>query len=256
MRTLFIGLALSAGAIAALLLAAPLVLGQPASEVRRMPDGKPELNGIWQALNTANWDLKEHMARPGLVVAMGAIGAEPGGPGVVEGGEIPYLPAAKVKKRANFAKRLAADPEARCYLPGVPRATYLPYPFQIFQSPKAIFFAYEYAGAVRSIILDSPGPPPTDPWMGKSVGHWEGDTLVVDVTGLNERTWFDRVGDFHSDALHVIERYTPLGPDILSYEATIEDPKVFSRPWKIQMPLYRHVEEGARLTEFKCDGVR
>jgi hypothetical protein len=242
--------------MAVLLLAVTPVSSQPAPQLHRMPDGRPDLNGIWQAMNTANWDLKEHMARAGLVAAMGAIGAEPGGPGVVEGGDIPYLPGAKKRRKANFQNRLTADPEIRCYLPGVPRATYMPYPFQIFHSAKAITIAYEYAGTVRQILLDDPGPPPAASWMGQSVGHWEDDALVVDVTGLDERTWFDRDGDFHSDALHVIERYTPLGPDILSYEATIEDPKVFSRPWKIQMPLYRHVEEGARLTEFKCDGVR
>jgi hypothetical protein len=250
MQTLLGRPVIPAGLIAALFLAATRMSGQP--QPHRMPDGKPDLNGIWQALNTANWDLEEHAARTGLVVAMGAIGAEPGGPGVVEGGEIPYLPAAKEQRKANFENRLTADPEVKCYLPGVPRATYLPYPFQIFHSSKAIFFAYEYAGAVRNIFLENPGPPPADSWMGQSVGRWEGDTLVVDVTGLDERTWFDRAGDFHSDALHVIERYTPLGPDILSYEATIEDPKVFSRPWKIEMPLYRHVEKNARLMEFKC----
>jgi len=217
-----------------------------------MPDGKPNLNGIWQAMNTANWDLGEHASRPGLVVALGAEAAEPGGPGVVEGGEIPYLPDALEKKKANFGNRLNLDPEIKCYLPGVPRATYMPYPFQIFQSNKAVFFAYQYDGAVRNIFLKDPGPAPADSWMGQSVGHWDGDTLVIDVTGLDERTWFDRAGDFHSDALHVVERYTPQGPDRLAYEATIEDPKVFSRPWKIRMPLYRHVEKDARLMEFKC----
>ena len=235
-----------------LLLAGTPVSGQTAHMAPRMHDGKPNLNGIWQAMNTANWDLQEHAARPGLVVALGAAGAEPGGPGVVEGGEIPYLPAAREQKKANFEHRLTGDPEIKCYLPGVPRATYMPYPFQIFHSESAIFFAYEYDGAVRNIFLRDPGPAPADSWMGQSVGHWEGDTLVVDVTGLDERTWFDRAGDFHSDALHVIERYTPAGPDILSYEATIEDSKVFSRPWKIKMPLYRHVEKDARLMEFKC----
>jgi len=238
--------------MAAVFLAVAPICGQPAPQPHRLPDGKPDLSGIWQAMNTANWDLEEHAARTGLVVALGAIGAEPGGPGVVAGGEIPYLPAAKEKKRANFEQRLTADPELRCYLPGVPRATYLPYPFQIFHSAKAIFFAYEYAGAVRNVFLQDPGPPPADSWMGQSAGHWEGDTLVIDVKGLDERTWFDRAGDFHSDALHVIERYTPRGPDILWYEATIEDAKVFSRPWKIEMPLYRHVEKNARLMEFKC----
>jgi len=235
-----------------LLLAAGISSGQQVSRIARMPDGKPNLNGIWQAMNTANWNLEAHAARQGLVLALGAIGAEPGGPGVVEGGEIPYLPAAKEKRKANFEQRLTADPEVKCFLPGVPRATYMPYPFQILHSAKAIFFAYEYAGAVRNIVLKDPGPAPIDSWMGQSVGRWEGDTLVVDVTALDERTWFDRAGNFHSDALHVVERYTPRTADILSYEATIEDPKVYSRPWKIQMPLYRHVEKNARLMEFKC----
>ena len=252
MRKLQRGPLVPAAAIGLLFLAVARVSAQPAPQPRRLPDGKPDLNGIWQALNTANWDLEDHAARPGLVVAMGAIGAEPGGPGVVEGGEIPYLPAANEQKKANFENRLTADPEVKCFLPGVPRATYLPYPFQILHSAEAIFFAYEYAGAVRHVFLKDPGPAPADFWMGQSVGHWEGDTLVIDVTGLDERTWFDRAGDFHSDALHVIERYTPTGPDILSYEATIEDPKVYSRPWKIKMPLYRHVEKDARLMEFKC----
>ena len=203
-------------------------------------------------MNTANWDLQDHAARAGLVVALGAIGAEPGGTGVVEGGEIPYLPAAKKQKMANFEHRLTEDPEIKCYLPGVPRAAYMPYPFQILQSDKAIFFAYEYDGAVRNIYLKDPGPPPADSWMGQSFANWEGDTLVIDVKGLDERTWLDRAGDFHSDALHVVERYTLLSPETLSYEATIEDSKVFSRPWKIKMPLYRHIEKDTRLMEFKC----
>lgn len=253
MRMLFQCWASATGAMLAVLyLVTTPVFGQATNRARPMPDGKPNLNGIWQAMNTANWDLQDHAARPGLVVALGAIGAEPGGPGVVEGNEIPYLPAARERKKANFEQRLTADPEVKCYLPGVPRATYMPYPFQIFHSADAIFFAYEYDGAVRNIYLKDPGPAPTDSWMGQSVGHWEGNTLVVDVTGLDEHTWFDRAGNFHSDALHVVERYTPLGPDILSYEATIEDSKVFSRPWKISMPLYRHVEKNARLMEFKC----
>src|SRR6202795_4874094 len=218
----------------------------------RTVDGKPNLNGIWQALNTANWDLEGHAARPSLVVALGAVGAEPGGIGVVEGGEIPSLPAAKAKKKENFENRLTADPEIKCYLPGVPRATYMPYPFQIFQAPKHILMAYEYAGATRTIYMDKAPPSPVDSWMGHSVGHWEGDTLVVDVTSLNEQTWFDRAGNFHSDALHVVERYTPLSADALAYKVTIEDAKVFSRPWKMSMPLYRRLDKNAQLMEFKC----
>src|ERR1700676_1084113 len=215
-------------------------------------DSHPNLNGIWQALNTANWDLQDHASRPGLVVATGTLTADPGGTGVVDGGEIPYLAGAKETRKKNFENRLSLDPEIRCYLPGVPRATYMPYPFQIFQSQNYIAIAYEYDSAFRNVYLKDPGPAPIDTWMGQSYGHWEGDTLVVDVTGLDERTWFDRAGDYHSDALHVVERYTPMAPNILNYEATIEDPKVFSRPWKISMPLYKHVEKNARLVEFKC----
>jgi len=186
------------------------------------------------------------------VLEAGAEGAEPGGLGVVEGGEIPYLPAALDKRKQNREHRMTADPEVFCYLPGVPRATYMPYPFQIFQSDKAMAIAYEYDSAFRNVYLKDPGPAPADSWMGQSYGHWDGDTLVVDVTGLDERTWFDRAGNYHSDELHVVERYHLVTPDIMNYEATITDPKVYSKPWKISMPLYRHVEKNAQLLEFKC----
>jgi hypothetical protein len=232
--------------------AIPVASGAEIYKAPRTADGKADLNGIWQALNTANWDLQEHAARPGVVVALGAAGAVPAGLSVVEGDEIPYLPAAAAKKKENFENRLTADPEIKCYLPGVPRATYMPFPFQIVQMPKNILIAYEYAGAARTIYMDNVPANPVDSWMGHSVGHWEGDTLVVDVTRLNDQSWFDRAGNFHSDALHVVERYTPATPDALTYEATIDDPKVFSRPWKMSMPLYRRLEKNAQLMEFKC----
>jgi hypothetical protein len=232
----------------------------------RTADGKPDLNGVWQSLNEANYDIQAHMARPAMavrpgpygpvpalpVLALGAVGAVPPGMGVVEGNEIPYLPAALVKKKENQDKWITLDPEIKCYLPGVPRATYMPYPFQIFQSSKAIFIAYEYAGAVRNIYLTDPGPPPIDSWMGQSVGRWEGDTLVVEARGFNDQTWFDRSGNFHSEDMKVTERYTRTSPDIITYEATIEDPKTFSRPWKMSLPLYRRAEKNAQLMDFKC----
>jgi hypothetical protein len=171
---------------------------------------------------------------------------------VVEGQEIPYQAAAETKKKQNAANWLTLDPEVKCYLPGVPRANYMPYPFQIVQSPKVVMLVYEYAAAVRTINMNGTEKAPLDTWMGWSNGRWEGDTLVVDVTGLNDRTWFDRAGDFHSDALHVVERYTLRSPEILDYEATIEDPNVFTKPWKISMPLYRRAEKNAQLMEFKC----
>ena len=218
----------------------------------RTKDGKPDLSGIWQVLNTANWDLQAHAARAGHVVALGAQNAEPAGIGVVEGNEIPYLPSALAQKNKNHENRFTDDPEIKCYMPGVPRATYMPFPFQILQSQKVIQVSYEFAAAARAIFMDKAPEAPTDFWMGHSVGRWEGDTLVVDVTNLVDQTWFDRAGNFHSDALHVVERYLPVTPDLLQYEAVIEDAKVFSRPWKISMPLYRHVEKNARLMEFRC----
>src|SRR5437764_1386279 len=224
----------------------------PAYRAPRTTDGKPSLNGIWQANNTADWDLQGHAAAQGPVLSLGAVFSVPPGLGVVDGNEIPYLPAALAKKKANQADWVKLDPEVKCYLPGIPRATYLPYPFQIVQSQQNILISYEYAGAVRVINMSAPTKSPADSWMGWSNGHWEGDTLVVDVTSQNEDTWFDRAGNFHSDALHVVERYTPRNPDVLDYEATIEDSKVFSRPWKIAMPLYRHLEKNAHLMEFQC----
>jgi hypothetical protein len=234
-------------------LAATAALAQaPAYRAPRTADGKADLNGIWQALNSANWDLQGHAAAAGPAPLLGAVFAKPPGLGVTEGDEIPYLPAAAAKKRENQANWVKLDPEVKCYLPGVPRTTYLPYPFQIVQSQNVIMISYEYAGAVRVINMGTPTKAPAESWMGWSNGHWEGDTLVVDVTSQNEATWLDRAGNFHSDALHVVERYTPLSADTLTYEALIEDPKVFSRPWKISMPLYRRVEKNARLLEFRC----
>ena len=247
-RTFPCAFGVSALAGVLILAAVPAVSQTPA----RTPDGKPNFNGIWQVLNTANWDIQSHAAQPGQVTAMGALDAVPPGLGIVEGEEIPYLPAAAAKKKENYANRLKLDPEVKCYLPGVPRATYMPFPFQIVQTPQYILIAYEYANAVRTVYMKDPGPAPVDSWMGQSVGHWEGDTLVVDATGFNDSTWFDRSGNFHSDALHVVERYRLRGPDVILYEATIEDPNVFSKPWKISMPIYRRLEKNVQLLEFKC----
>jgi hypothetical protein len=256
-----------ASAVAALMLAVGGASGQPSTyKAPRAADGHPDLNGIWQALSEAHYDLEPHNARAALalrpgphvpvpaapVLALGAVGAVPPGLGVVEGGSIPYRPEALKKKLENQEHWLDRDPEIKCYLPGVPRATYMPHPFQIFQSNSAIFIAYRYAGAARNIYLKDPGPPEVDSWMGQSVGRWEGETLVIEVTGFNGQTWLDRAGNHHSDKLKVTERYTRTGPDHLLYEATLEDPETYTRPWKISMPLYRRIERDARLGEFKC----
>ena len=229
--------------------------------------GKPDFNGIWEANNTANWDLQTHQARPmvgqpGLtpgsqvlaapVVALGSVGWVPGGLGVVEGEEIPYQPWAAARKKENEEHWIDRDPEIKCFQPGIPRAMYMPHPFQVIQSATKIQMVFEFADAQRTIHLNKMEDYPNVLYMGYSVGRWEGDTLVVDVSDFTDATWFDRAGNFHSDALHVTERYTPMGRDAIRYEATIEDPKVFTRPWKISMPLYRRLEPNAQLTDFRC----
>jgi hypothetical protein len=239
--------------LAIIFLALPPAVGQTQKyKAARSPDGKTDLNGIWQTVGTAYWDIEGHASRRGSVLSLGAAGAVPGGLGVVESGEIPYQPWAAAKKKENAKNWLTADPEIKCYMPGVPRATYMPFPFQIVQTPKHILIAYEFAGATRTIYMDSRSESPVDTWMGWSRGRWDGETLVVDVTSFNDQTWFDRAGNFHSDALHIVERYTATSPDALRYEVTIEDPKVFTRPWKMSMPLYRRLDKNIQLLDFKC----
>ena len=248
------------------LASSPAVTGQArTSNIPRL-NGKPDLNGIWQAINTANWDIQAHSAKPALamrpgpvvpipakeVIAFGAVGAIPSGLGVVEGDELPYKPEALKKKQENQENWLTRDPEIKCFLPGVPRAMYQPFPFQIIQSNAAVFMAFEFAGAVRHIYLKDPGPPQIDNWMGISHGAWEGDTFVVHSSGFNDQSWFDRAGNHHSDQMKVTERYTMTGADHINYSATIDDPVTFTRPWTMRMPLYRRVERNAQLGQFKC----
>jgi hypothetical protein len=243
----------AAAALSAAFLAGttPAVSGQGGG-LPRTADGRPDFTGLWQAMNTANWDLEPHPARPGPVVALGAAFSVPAGPGVVEGGQIPYLPEALARKQENAANWLARDPEIRCYLPGVPRMMYMPYPVQIVQGRSTILVASEFAGASRVVRMNSTEEAPIESWLGWSIGRWEGDVLVVEVTAQTDRTWFDRAGNYHSDALKVVERFTLAERNVINYEATIEDPKVFSRPWTISMPLYRHLARNAQLLEYKC----
>jgi hypothetical protein len=214
--------------------------------VPRTPDGHPDLQGVWQAVNTAVWNIQDHPAELGI----------PAGQGVVEGNEIPYQEWALTQRDENRRNRLTADPESKCWMVGVPRITYMPYPFEIVQSRDQITILYEYVHTNRRLYLSGQhpegGPGEIEWFMGDSRARWEGDTLVVDVIHFTPQTWFDRSGNFHSNALHVVERYTRTGPDHMLYEATIEDPKVFTRPWKMSMPLYRRVEENARVLEYEC----
>jgi hypothetical protein len=240
---------------AATVLAVVLTLSATAAGVRgqattdaaagfpRTAAGKPDLSGIWQVLNTAAWDLEDHSAQLGV----------PAGQRVVDG-EIPYQPWAAAKKRQNWESRATADPENKCYLPGVPRITYMPFPFEIVQTPNYVLMKYEYAHAVRTVYTNGTRHPDGDLafWLGDSRGRWDGDTLVVDVTNFTDQTWFDRAGNFHSEALHVIERYTPVTANHVTYEVTIEDSNVFTRPWKMMMPLYRRLDRGVQVLEYDC----
>ena len=237
----------------------------------RAANGKPDFGGVWQALNEAHWDLQAHEARPAIVtqrgvyeyeyarvpaapvLALGAAGGVPGSLGVVQGdGQIPYKPEALTVKQANADNWIDRDPELKCYLPGVPRAMYMPYPFTIVQGTDKIHMTYAFSNAARVIHMDKVEGPPDDTYMGHSVGRWEGDTLVVDVTNFNGKNWFDRAGNYNSDALHLVERFTAMSPDAIRYDVTIEDPKVFTRPWTISMPLYRRLEQNATVLDYNC----
>ena len=248
--------------------AAPAAAPAAAWKAKRGPDGvHPDLNGVWQVLNTANYNIEAHPAqsalqlRPGPyvpvpaagVVALGAIGAVPAGVGIVQGdGKIPYTADALALRDENRANAVDWDPEVKCYLPGIPRANYMDKPFQIFHSDKAVFFAYEYAGAVRNVFLTDPGEAPVDSWMGQSYGKWDGDTFVIEVTGLLRDTWLDRSGNLHGSTTKVTERWTPTSDYTLRYEATIEDEETYTKPWKIAFNLYKKVGEDAQLQQFKC----
>jgi hypothetical protein len=270
--TSMMAMAVAAAAVGAVIsVSVGRTTGPTAPAAARTADARPDFSGIWQANNEAHWDLQAHEARPGAVtqegvypyayaqvpaapvLALGAAGGVPASLGVVAGdGQIPYTPEAAAIKKENGERWIDRDPELKCYLPGIPRAMYMPYPLQIVQGTNKINMAYAFTSTARTIHLDKVEGPPDDTYMGHSVGRWEGDTLVVDVTSFNGRNWFDRAGNFHSEALHLVERFTPMSRDAIRYEVTIEDPKVFTRPWTISMPLYRRLEPNMELLEYRC----
>jgi hypothetical protein len=223
---------------AVLLMQAP----SPSVPLPRTADGKPDLQGIWQVGSRASYDLQDHAAREGM----------PAGRSVVEGGVIPYQDWAAKKKQENYSNRQSADPLAKCFMPGVPRIMYMEFPFEIFQTRDHVAMLFEWSQVYRLIYTNGkPGPKGIDFWMGDSRGRWEGDTFVVEVSDHNDKTWFDMAGDFHSDELHLVERYTMTDPDTIQYEVAVEDSKVFTRPWKMTMPLYRQ-KNMSRVLEYQC----
>ena len=252
-----LGALLLAGASTAAMAEEPAKLG-----------GHPNLNGVWQVLNTANYDLEPHSASTNTTAerTMGALVATPAGLGVVEGGSIPYKPEALELRKANKANAPSHDPEAMCYLPGIPRATYINLPFQIVQGEKDdLLMVYEYASANRVVHMKDVEVPPIDTWMGTSYGKWEGDTLKVVTLGQSPGdvklpggalepgvTWLDRTGNYLTNTAAVTETFKMIDKDHIEYTATIDDPSVYTKPWTIKMPLYRRVEDNAQLLEYKC----
>ena len=263
--------ALVAAAVSAVITISMTRTAGQAARPARTVDGKPNFGGVWQALNEAHWDLQAHEPRAGMVMqkgvydyeyarvpaapvlALGAAAGVPGSIGVVQGdGQIPYRPESATIKQQNADNWIDRDPELKCYLPGIPRAMYMPYPFAITQGTDKIHMTYAFSNAGRVIHLNKVEGPPDDTYMGHSVGRWEKDTLVVEVTNFNGKNWFDRAGNFHSEQLRLIERFSPISPDAIRYEATIDDPKIFTRQWTISMPLYRRLEPNATVIDYPC----
>ena len=245
---------------AAILIAAGVIDAQvpggaegPPLRDRPRVSGRPNFNGIWQAVNTAHWNLESHSAEDLKEFwRLGAIAAIPAGQSVVRGGTIPYKPEALAKRNENRKQRPAADPEAKCYMLGVPRVTYHNMPFQIFHAEGDLLMVYPFAAANRVIYMTDRSELPVDSWMGKSMGAWDGDVLVITTKWQNGQSWLDRAGNHASNQLTVTERFTLLGPNHVRYEATLDDPQTYTRPWTIEMPLYRMIDQNAQLLEHKC----
>jgi len=259
MRNRTVGFTMFAAVIAVMvgvfsLTTEPVVgVGGQEYQADRTASGHPDFNGIWQAIGSHHFNIEPHAASHGPVVEMASLGAIPGGLGIVEGGEIPYTAAARAQQQDNKEHWLERDPAVNCYMPGIPRATYMPYPFQIVQTEEYILVAYEFASSSRIVYMNRPDfNAPVDSWMGHSRGTWDGDTLVIDVESQMPDTWLDSAGNHHSNQIHVVERYTMVSENHIMYEATIEDPETYTRPWTIRLPLYRRVDENMQLLEFKC----
>ena len=236
-----------AGAIALAMVVAGCAAptGQQASSYRapRTSDGNPDLQGLWQVLNTADYNIQTHEARQGV----------PAGLGVVVDEEIPYLPAALAQKQTNFEAGATADPAAQCFFPGTPRIMYMPYPFRIVQTTDFVELFFEFGHHTRIIYTNGvPHHEEIPIWMGDSRGRWDGETFVVDTKNFYDENWFDKAGNYHSEALELVERFTRTGPDHIRYEVTVTDATVFTRPWTMSMTLYRRVEPNARLLEYEC----
>jgi hypothetical protein len=232
---------------------ASLAVGQgPAgSGIPRTADNKPDFSGIWQVLdNSIDSNIEAHEASYGVRGSQGAIVDLPDG-------KLPYLPAALAKRQENYKNR-AMDPVSQCYSPGVPRLAYVPFPFQITQTPKWMMITSEFVNNYRNVYInESEHLKGIDFYMGDSRAKWDGDTLVIDVANFRHQpdevqTWFDASGNWHSNKLHVVERWKMLSRDAINFRATVDDSEVFSRPWTMEVTLYRHLEKNFRLMDYQC----
>jgi len=215
--------------------AAAVSVGGQSYKPPRTSEGLPDLQGIWEAHNAADADIQKFL---------------------VGGGALPYTPKAAKQKAENARNAKKTDPLSHCFLAGVPRTMYLHHPFQLFEGTGYALITSEYAHTFRYVPMDGrPHIKGLDSWMGDARGKWDGDTLVVDTTDFGDGTWFDSAGNFHSRDLHVIERFTRTGPDVLTYEATIEDPKTFTKPFTIRMTLNRHTEKNFQIREYECYAI-
>jgi len=233
--------------LALLSLTVALPAQQPgAYKAPRTSDGHPDLQGIWEARNTAAGNLEAHAASKGIRAGNSVV-VDPAN------GKIPYKPEAAAKVATNFATRATADPVNKCFIPGVPRVMYMPYPFEIFQTEQQISIASEFVHAIRHVYMNSHGHfAEAEFWIGDSRGKWDGDTLVIDTGNFNAETWLDQSGNYHSEKMNVVERITRIADDKLNYEARITDAEVYTRPWTIRMTLYRNTEPDAQLFEYEC----
>ena len=227
--------------------AAPRGSQRGSKPIPRAADGKPDLSGIWVATGALRLMVGEEATR-----AILAADAASGRPAAPPAEPPPYNPAAEAQRQEFLARRGIDDPMALCYLSGVPRISFRPLPFQIVQLPAQVILLYEVHHAFRIIPTDGrPHPDDVEPsFLGDSVAHWEGGTLVVDVTSFNLKTWLSGVGTIHSEKLHVTERYTRDTYDTIRYEVTLEDPDVFTKPWHMQETFRLRPNE--RLREYEC----
>ena len=224
----------------------PMVKGGP---MPRTADGKPDMTGYWAArFNQAIFDVEDHpQPQPGIPRGKGAI-VDP------SDGRIPYKPEAAAKAHDLAQNHMYEEPEAHCWESGVPHSAYQQFGFQIVEPAGYLLINFEYAHSYRIIPTDNRPhiAPSVKLFMGDSVGHWEGDTLVIDTTNQNGKTWFDMAGNFTTPNIHVVERITPVDANTISYEATIEDPTIYTRPWKIAGTWGRRLEKDYEQLEFAC----